>query len=121
MTMGGPDGDGLRAARAGKARAELAQSALRTSQREKMLRRWSRNGSFAIRKTITTASSGQVVIPKEALDRWALPTVDGVNVLLLDLQWGVLVIPEAEAATLISELNINDYQLRRRGLNDAGD
>jgi hypothetical protein len=83
----------------------------------KMLKRWKFNGSFVARKDIQKA--GQVVIPKEAIKRWTQAPTAGVAVVLLDLEWGVLVLPETEATELIVDLGIDQDLLRRRGTRSA--
>jgi len=100
------------ATRNAKARAELAQIVARGKLRGRLLRKWGRDGSFALRKDI--GASGQIVIPVEVVSRWTDQANQGVAVLLLDLGWGVLVVPESEARGLLDDLQVDPAQLARR-------
>jgi len=60
-----------------------------------------RNGTFAVRKDI--GDSHQVVVPADVVKRWGGV---GVTVLIFDLEWAVLVVPQEEARVLFADLDL---------------
>lgn len=105
-----------RMARQAKARAEVARLAALAKLRKRMLRRWVQDGSFALRKGI--GKSGQIVIPAEIVQRWTEAPGHDVTVLLMDLGWGLLIVPDFEAAAFISDLGIDNSDLIRRDISN---
>ena len=101
-----------RAAREAKARGELARLAALAKLRKRMLRRWAQDGAFTIKKGI--GKSGQIVVPAEVVQRWTDAPGHEVKVLLLDLGWGVLIVPDFEAAAFINDLEVAHSNLARR-------
>ena len=105
-------GDAARVAREAKARAEIARLAAVGKVRKHMVRRSAQDGAFAVRKAI--GKSGQIVVPIDVIQRWADGSAQEVAVLLLDLDWGLLVIPEFEATAFVADLGIGHSDLVRR-------
>jgi hypothetical protein len=100
-----------RVAREAKARAEVARLVALAKLRKRMLRRWVQDGAFALKKGI--GKSHQIVVPAEIVQRWTVSPGHEVTVLLLDLGWGMLVVPDFEAASFIADLGIKHSDLIR--------
>ncbi|GAA1574754.1 hypothetical protein GCM10009804_34470 [Kribbella hippodromi] len=95
-----------------KARGEAALRALRAQKRKSLLR-LGRDGTFATLKSLKKRP-GQVVIPKDAYNRWAGHRDDVLElpIYVLDFGWAVLVVPTSEAARFIDDLDLDHSRLR---------
>ncbi|RZU01296.1 hypothetical protein EV645_8126 [Kribbella rubisoli] len=95
-----------------KARGEAAKRALRAQKRRSLLR-LGRDGTFVTRKGLKKRP-GQVVIPKDAYNRWADNRNDvlEIPIFVLDFGWAVLVVPTTEADRFIEDLKIDHSRLK---------
>lgn len=94
------DRDPRSASQEAKRAAELAQEVTLRRARLSAFKKH-RDGTYAHRKTL--GKSNQVVIPAEVVKRWGGV---GETVLILDLDWAVLIVPEDEARDLFGDLGL---------------
>lgn len=92
--------DPFAASRAAKKQAEEMQAAILKKARLESFKKH-QDGSYGMRKDI--GKSNQVVIPAKIVRRWG---GIGASVIVLDLDWAVLVVPEGEARILFKDLKL---------------
>jgi hypothetical protein len=116
-----------RAAFEARARAEAAAEIVRYKNARSKLHKF-RDGVFARRTKI--GSSSQVVVPAEILTRWAKVWVaesgrqsstrgagaaKGLPILVLDLGWAALIVPEEGARVLLADLGVGEADIGTPG------